>query len=99
MLRFARSRSSAQKWVGEGHIRRNGARVERCNQPVCVGDVLTLPLKSGVVVIELLALPERRGPPAEARAHYLELDAGAKPAIARPERPPTAHEETEDLPK
>ena len=28
-LRLARTRSRAQAWIGEGHIRRNGQRVER----------------------------------------------------------------------
>ena len=81
-LRFARSRGRAQKWVGEGHIRRNGARVERPGQAVAAGDVLTLPLASKVVVIEILSLPTRRGPAQEARTCYRELDAGASFAIA-----------------
>ena len=82
LLRFAKSRSLAQRWVGEGHIRRNGDRVVRLDQPVGVGDVLTLPLKSRVLVIEILSLPARRGPPEEARACYRELDAGKSIAIA-----------------
>ena len=81
-LRFARSRSSAQKWVGEGHMRRNGARVERLDQQVAVGDVLTLPLRNAVAVIEILSLPERRGPPEEARRCYRERDAHGPLAIA-----------------
>ena len=81
-LRFARSRGQAQKWVGEGHIRRNGARVERIGQLVAAGDVLTLPLARKVLVIEILALPVRRGPAEEARACYRELDASAPIAIA-----------------
>ncbi len=81
-LRFARSRTLAQRWIGEGHIRCNGARVVRQDLPVAVGDVLTLPLRSKVLVIELLALPVRRGPPGEARACYRPLDAGAANGIA-----------------
>jgi ribosome-associated heat shock protein Hsp15 len=73
-LRFARSRTLAQRWIGEGHIRRNGMRVVRQDLPVAIGDVLTLPLRSAVLVVELLALPERRGPPAAARACYRRLD-------------------------
>jgi ribosome-associated heat shock protein Hsp15 len=79
-LRFAKSRGLVQRWVGEGHIRRNGARVVDNDQPVKIGDVLTLPLKSRVLVIEILALPARRGPAEEARACYRELDAsGSSP--------------------
>jgi ribosome-associated heat shock protein Hsp15 len=81
-LRFARSRGVAQKWVAEGHIRRNGARVERTHQAVEPGDVLTLPLARAVVVIEILTLPVRRGPAEEARACYRELDAGNPFALA-----------------
>lgn len=75
-LRFARSRTLAQRWIGEGHIRRNGERATRQDLEVAAGDVLTLPLRSRVLVIELLALPARRGPASEARACYRALDAG-----------------------
>ena len=78
-LRFARTRSGAQRWIGEGHIRRNGERVTRQDQAIAVGDVLTLPLRSRVLPIEILALPTRRGPPAEASACYRPLDATDAP--------------------
>ena len=81
-LRFARSRTLAQRWLAEGHIRCNGERVLRQDLPVAPGDVLTLPLKRAVLVIELLTLPVRRGPPAEARACYRPLDAGGAKGIA-----------------
>ena len=81
-LRFAKTRSLAQKWVGEGHIRRNGKRIDRTGQPIAVGDVLTLPLHSGVIVIQLTAMPTRRGPPQEARDCYSVLDGGQDFAIA-----------------
>ena len=67
-LRFARSRTLAQRWIAEGHIRRNGARVVRQDLEIAAGDVLTLPLRSRVLVIEILALPTRRGPASEAQA-------------------------------
>jgi len=81
-LRLARSRTLAQRWIAEGHIRRNGERVTRQDQAVAAGDVLTLPLARKVVVIELLALPARRGPAAEARACYRHLDADGAKRIA-----------------
>jgi ribosome-associated heat shock protein Hsp15 len=77
-LRFAKTRSAAQRWIAEGHIRRNGERVTRLDQPVLVGDVLTLPLRSRVLPIEILALPGRRGPAAEASACYRPLDAAER---------------------
>lgn len=82
-LRLARSRTRAQAWIAEGHIRRNGSRVERQDVGVAVGDVLTLPLPRAVLVIELLALPSRRGPPAEAQSCYRVLDGGGPSALAR----------------
>jgi ribosome-associated heat shock protein Hsp15 len=81
-LRLARSRTAAQRWIGEGHIRLNGARVTRQDQPIGVGDVLTLPLARKVLAIELLALPTRRGPAKEAQACYRPLDAGGAMSIA-----------------
>ena len=81
-LRFARSRTLAQRWIAEGHIRCNGERVVRQDLDVAAGDVLTLPLRNSVLVIELIALPARRGPASEARAHYRPLDAGGANGIA-----------------
>jgi ribosome-associated heat shock protein Hsp15 len=81
-LRLARSRTAAQRWIGEGHIRLNGARVLRLDQPINVGDVLTLPLARKVMAVEISALPERRGPASEAQACYRRLDAGGPMRIA-----------------
>lgn len=85
-LRFAKSRSLAQKWVSEGHIRRNGERVERLDQKVAVSDILTLPLMRGILAIEITAMPKRRGPAEEARECYHVLDAAGNFAIAPGER-------------
>jgi ribosome-associated heat shock protein Hsp15 len=81
-LRFVKSRTLAQRWIAESHIRRNGERVTRQDQAVAAGDVLTLPLGREVLVIELLALPARRGPASEARQCYRPLDAGGAKGIA-----------------
>ena len=75
-LRFVRTRSAAHRLVDEGHIRRNGERVTRASRDILVGDVLTLPLGNSVRLVEIIALPERRGAPREARACYRELDPG-----------------------
>lgn len=73
-LRLARSRSIAQAMAEEGHMRLNGRRVDRAHQKVATGDVLTLLAGQSVQVLELLALPIRRGPAPEARSHYRVLD-------------------------
>ena len=41
--------------------------------PVRIGSVIAVPLRSGVRVLRVLALPDRSGPPGEARACYEEL--------------------------
>ncbi|HEX4847646.1 MAG TPA: S4 domain-containing protein [Novosphingobium sp.] len=81
-LRLARTRGAAQAVVAEGHIRLNGRRVERTAQAVAVGDVMVLPLGRGVTVIELVALPGRRGPAEEARQCYRVLDGAPANPIA-----------------
>ncbi len=73
-LRLAKSRSAAQDWVEQGHIRRNGQRIERCSASIGAGDILVLPVPKGVRVIQIVALPVRRGPAVEAQSCYLVLD-------------------------
>jgi len=73
-LRFARTRGIAQAMAQEGHIRLNGRRVERAHQQVAEGDRLVIPLPFGVRAIEIIALPARRGPAAEAQSCYRVLD-------------------------
>jgi len=73
-LRFARSRTLAQAMAQEGHVRLNGKRVDKAHQQVASGDVLTLPLARSVLVIEVLTLPNRRGPAPEAQSCYRVLD-------------------------
>lgn len=75
-LRFARTRSAAQTLIDSHALRRNRKHVLRGADRAQIGDVLTLALGSGVRVIELVALPDRRGPPGFARSHYREVDAG-----------------------
>jgi len=81
-LRFARTRSRASSLVEEGHIRRNGAHVRRTNEEIRVGDVLTMPLGTEVRIVEILALPARRGSPALAKSYYRDLDRCVENAIA-----------------
>jgi ribosome-associated heat shock protein Hsp15 len=73
-LRFVKTRRHAQEWVEAGHIRRNGVRIERCSAAVSIGDVLVLPVPSGVRIIRLIAMPMRRGPANEAQSCYQVLD-------------------------
>lgn len=85
-LRFSSSRGLAQDWVASGHIRINGRRIERSSAEVRCGDVLVLPMHNRVRVIEVLTLPERRGPALEAQGCYRVLDDPGATPLARPER-------------
>jgi ribosome-associated heat shock protein Hsp15 len=81
-LRLTKTRGLAQSLVAAGHVRRNGARVLRASQAIAEGDTLTVPLPGGVRVIELIALPTRRGPALEAQACYRTLDRQAPASLA-----------------
>ena len=71
-LRLAKSRSLALHWVEGGHIRVNGKRVEKGSAPVHVGDVITMPKQDDVMILQLTAIPHRRGPASEAQACYID---------------------------
>ncbi|WP_228242545.1 RNA-binding S4 domain-containing protein [Porphyrobacter sp. GA68] len=84
-LRFAKTRGLAQRMVEARHIRCNGAHILRASHAIRPGDVLTFAAAGGVQIIEILRLPGRRGPAAEAQAHYRKLDRFGQTAIAHPE--------------
>jgi ribosome-associated heat shock protein Hsp15 len=72
-VRLARSRTFAQGLVDTGHVRIDGKRVLKPSEEVRAGQVVALPLRGTVRVLRVVALPVRRGPPAEARSCYDEL--------------------------
>lgn len=73
MVRFCKSRAIAQNFAEKGRIRINGRVVDKTHAQVRIGDVLTLPLPSGVRVVQVTSLPLRRGPAPEAQATYVEI--------------------------
>ena len=73
-LRIAKSRTLAQGWAETGHIRVNGRRIEKGSVAVAEGDTITLPIGEAVLAIRVLAIPERRGPAAEAQLCYQLLE-------------------------
>ena len=75
-IRLAKTRTLAQGLVEAGHVRIDGRRAERASVAVKQGSVIALPLHGRVRIVEVLSLPPRRGPPAEARACYREIDEG-----------------------
>ena len=72
-IRLVKSRSLAQRLIDSGHLRIDGKRVAKPSEPVRIGSTIAFPLHEQVRVLRVLALPDRRGPPAEARACYQEL--------------------------
>jgi ribosome-associated heat shock protein Hsp15 len=71
--RIAKTRALAQALAAGGRLRLNGRVVDRAHAAVRVGDVLSFAQRGAVRVLRVEALPARRGPAPEARAHYCEL--------------------------
>jgi ribosome-associated heat shock protein Hsp15 len=72
-IRLVKSRTLAQTVIEAGHVRVDGKRVEKPSEEVRIGSIIALPLNGRVRILKALALPNRRGPAAEARACYEEL--------------------------
>ncbi len=72
-IRLVKSRTLAQTVIDTGYVRIDGRRVEKSSEPVKVGSIVALPLRDRIRILKVLGLPERRGPPAEARCFYEEL--------------------------
>jgi ribosome-associated heat shock protein Hsp15 len=72
-IRLVKSRTLAQSVIESGYVRIDGKRVDKSSDEVRAGSVVALPLRGQVRVLRVLSLPQRRGPPAEARACYEEL--------------------------
>lgn len=73
-IRLVKSRTLAQSVIETGHVRIDGKRVEKCSEDVRSGSTIALPLRGRVRVLKVLDLPRRRGPAAEARTCYREVD-------------------------
>lgn len=86
-LRLAPTRSFGQGLVAAGHLRLNGKRIERASTPVRPGDIVVIPGQNRARVVELIALPSRRGPAAEAQACYRSLDTPLDELAANPIAP------------
>jgi ribosome-associated heat shock protein Hsp15 len=72
--RIVKTRALAQSFAEEGRLRIDGRVADRAHAPVRIGDVLSFAMHGKVRVLRVEALPARRGPPAEARALYSEID-------------------------
>jgi ribosome-associated heat shock protein Hsp15 len=74
--RFYKTRSLATAAINGGKVHLNAERVKPAHR-VRIGDRLSLSLEGIVAEFEILGLPQRRGPAAEAQAQYLETPASA----------------------
>lgn len=72
--RFFKTRSLATRYLEQARVRlTRGGETRVIAKPSLLlhpGDRLTLPLRRGIVQVEILACGVRRGPPGEARALY-----------------------------
>jgi ribosome-associated heat shock protein Hsp15 len=71
--RFMKARADCGRLVEAGFLRVNRQPIDKAHARVRVGDVITLPLRGNVRVIEVLALAARRGPASGARLLYREI--------------------------
>lgn len=78
--RLAGTRVVARDMACEGRLRLDGRVIDRAHATVRVGSILTFARHGRVHVVRIVALPQRRGPPAEGRACYEELVTTAPPA-------------------
>lgn len=71
--RFLKARAECARLVATGGLRLNRQPTDKPHAKLRPGDVITLPLRGDVRVIEVLALASRRGPATEARTLYREI--------------------------
>jgi ribosome-associated heat shock protein Hsp15 len=68
--RFQRAREACATLVRDGRVRINSRRVTQPGADVAPGDVLTLALPGRTIVVEILAIAERRGDSAAGQALF-----------------------------
>jgi ribosome-associated heat shock protein Hsp15 len=74
--RFYKTRSQAAAAIQGGKVHLNSERVKPAHR-IRAGDRLSLSLGGIVAEFDVLGLPSRRGPAAEAQAHFQETPASA----------------------
>jgi ribosome-associated heat shock protein Hsp15 len=75
--RFYKTRSLATAAINGGKAHLNAERVKPAHR-VRIGDRISLALQGVVAEFEVIGLPSRRGPPAEAQACFAETPASAE---------------------
>jgi ribosomal 50S subunit-recycling heat shock protein len=76
--RFCKTRSLAARLIEEGRVRVTRAgqetRLDKPARPLKPGDAIVFALGGKLYAVRVEALGERRGPPAEARLLYSDLE-------------------------
>jgi ribosome-associated heat shock protein Hsp15 len=85
--RAVKSRSLGAKLASGGHVKINDRAGDGADNPVRIGDVLTIRLERHVLVWKVLGLGERRGPAPEAQLLYEDLTP-ARPDTDQPVKDP-----------
>lgn len=79
--RFLKTRAAAARLVSEGGVRlvrdRASRVLDRPSAEVAIGDAILFSMRGTLRMVRIERLGERRGPAAEARLLYSELDADA----------------------
>lgn len=75
--RFAKTRKDAATLIGKRRVRINSEVIEKAHRQVRLGDVLTLTLKSDVLVLRVTGMAARRGAKADARTLYDVIDSNS----------------------
>ena len=94
--RFMRQRSHCAALIGQGGLRINRMPTDKPHAKLRVGDVITLPLRGAVRVVEVRSLAQRRGPASAAAMLYREVPPAALLAAGRN---PCGGEQTASYPK
>ena len=84
-VRAVKSRTLAAGLVEDGRVRINRAKAAKSSQTVKPGDVLTITVGPRLRILKVVALGQRRGPPAEAQTLYEDLSPPPPPREARPD--------------
>jgi ribosome-associated heat shock protein Hsp15 len=74
--RFCKTRAVAAALIARGGLRINRQPIEKPHARLRPGDILTVPLSRGVVVIEVLGLAKRREGAPLAQTLYKEIVSG-----------------------
>jgi ribosome-associated heat shock protein Hsp15 len=88
--RFYKTRSLATSAITGGKVRLNAERIKPAHR-VRIGDHVSLSLQGAVAEFQVLGLPAKRGPAADAHAHFAETAASAERRIKLREQQRLAH--------